>query len=597
MIRAFKSTDTVFDTNGDAVIRPTRAIVKKVDNGDYYLDFSCGIEYAEFIKAGNILVADTPQGAQPFRIEARFESTRSKISLKAWHISYDTENYVIADSYVVNKNCADALAHLNQATDNPSPFKTGSNITTINSFRCVRKSLFEAIETVLERWGGHLVRDGFNIRIDLSTGEDLGVTIQYKKNLKDIRVTEDWSAVTTKLLPVGKDGLTLPELYVYSSVQYDIPFSRVVSFDQDLDEELYPTEEEYIEALREDLRAKAKQYLNISQYPQINYTVSANVDNISDTGDIVEVYDDRLGVSLKASVISFEYNCLTGKYDSVEFGTLGQSLSNLLSGVSNTINTAMGEFEQNINSYLQVAVEIATSEIWKELGGGNIIVSSDQIMIVDALPAERAIFCYKIDKNGISFSSGGIGGQFRRGIYNNSKLDASVLKIEGLSLSDIKAGTLVIGGSNYTSLKILSQGNIEIGKADTNGLSIRGENVYGSLFFVVGEREVVDNRICSGYASSNGRALYFTLPLTKSTKNVGISVQALKINARGVNGAVWTITSSGKDVIADSSLTVTAEKHDRDILISVSSSSALVSSGNTPISVEVVSSYIDFVTL
>ena len=158
MLRVFSPSDTDFTSNGDVVIQATLAVVHKVDNGDYFLELQCGLEYVDFVKSENIIVAPTPQGAQAFRIE-NVELTRTKISVKAWHKFYDSKNYLIADSYVVDKNCNDALDHLNSATDNESPFTTLSDVQTVASYRCVRKSLYEAINTVLERWGGHLVRD------------------------------------------------------------------------------------------------------------------------------------------------------------------------------------------------------------------------------------------------------------------------------------------------------------------------------------------------------------------------------------------------------------------------------------------------------
>ena len=166
MIRIFSPSDTDFTSNGDAVVQATLAVVHKIDNGDFYLELQCGLEYIDYIKPKNIVVVPTPQGDQAFRIRL-VDTTRSKISAKAYHLFYDSENYLIADSYVVDKNCNDALDHLNNATDTVSPFTTLSDVQTVASFRCVRKSLFEAVNTVLERWGGHLVRDNFNLQIRL----------------------------------------------------------------------------------------------------------------------------------------------------------------------------------------------------------------------------------------------------------------------------------------------------------------------------------------------------------------------------------------------------------------------------------------------
>ena len=115
MIRVFGKTDKTFTSNGDAVLRPFRAKVHNNDNGDFYLDIEVGLEFVDYLTEGNIIVANTPQGDQAFRV-GNVVKHRNKISTKAWHVFYDSENYLIADSYVVDKNCNDALTHLNNAT-------------------------------------------------------------------------------------------------------------------------------------------------------------------------------------------------------------------------------------------------------------------------------------------------------------------------------------------------------------------------------------------------------------------------------------------------------------------------------------------------
>ena len=178
MIKLFGITDTDYTTNGDKVIIPLKAKIHKEDNGSFYLELETDISYVDDLTDGRIIVANTPQGDQAFRI-GNVEKTKTKIQLKAWHVFYDSKNYVIQDSYVVDKNCNDALDHLNSATDNPSPFSTLSDVGVIDSYRCVRKSLYEAINTVIQRWGGHLVRDNWNISIMNSVGADNGVVVPY----------------------------------------------------------------------------------------------------------------------------------------------------------------------------------------------------------------------------------------------------------------------------------------------------------------------------------------------------------------------------------------------------------------------------------
>ena len=201
MIKLFNSTDTSYSSNGDKIIIPTKAKVHKEDNGAFYLDLETGLEYINDLVQGNLIVAPTPQGEQAFRI-SNVTANRKKITAKCYHVFYDSENYLIADSYVVDKSCNDALDHLNSATDTTSPFTTLSDITAINSFRCVRKSLYEAISTVLERWGGHLVRDNWTIKVMSSVGQDNGVTIRYGKNLKSIVCESNWHEFSNNIIPV-----------------------------------------------------------------------------------------------------------------------------------------------------------------------------------------------------------------------------------------------------------------------------------------------------------------------------------------------------------------------------------------------------------
>ena len=477
MLKVFSPVDTTFESNGDAVIQATRAVVHKVDNGDFYLELECGLEYIDYIKPNNIIVAPTPQGDQAFRIDT-IESTRKKITAKCWHLFYDSENYVIADSYVSSKNCNDALDHLNAATDNPSPFTTLSDVQTIASFRCVRNSLYEAIQTVLERWGGHLVRDNYNIQIRNTIGQDNGVTIQYKKNLKEITVSYDWSNVCTKCLPVGQDGYLLDELYLYSDIQYDIPYTKTVSFEQDIDSEDYPDEDSYKAALREDLIAQATAYLEISQYPAINYTLNANMEKITDVGDLVEVYDERLGVAISASVLSFDYDCILGAYVSIEFGTAGASLSDLMTEVSNEINTAITENTQNLTINLQAAIEVAEARIWNALGSSYCIYSGDQILIVDTLPAEDARNCIRINSGGIAFSQTGINGTFTTAWTIDGTFNAQAINVINFTADLIKGGTLKLGSNlnSYGCLEVYNESNNLIAQLDKNGLLMYGKD-------------------------------------------------------------------------------------------------------------------------
>lgn len=488
MIKVFGQTDKFFASNGDVVLHPLRAKVRKEDNGSFYLDLEAGLEYADYLVEGNIVVANTPQGDQAFRI-TNPQKTKSKITVKAWHVFYDSKNYLIADSYVVDKNCNDALDHLNSATDSQSPFSTLSDVPTVNSFRCVRKSLYEAIQTVVERWGGHLVRNNFDIEIRSEIGQDNGVTVQYRKNLKEITCEENWDNVVTKLLPVGKDGILLnaidstADLYVYSSTQYNLPYTKSVSFTQDnvLEEDYQDSEGNldetaYKQALVDDLMVQAQEYVDVNSVPQVNYTLKANLEKITDIGDTVEVIDYRLGIDLMTNVISYEYDLILGKYTELEFGNFKKALSGLITDITGSVEDTVNESVSNVQVTLGQDLQNATNEIWSALGDSYVIYDGDKILVVDSLPKETATNVLMINNGGIGFSQTGINGTFTSVWTLDGTLNMQAINVINLTANLIKGGTLKLGSNLNESgvLELYNDTNTLIGQMDRNGLKMFG---------------------------------------------------------------------------------------------------------------------------
>lgn len=484
MIKLFGINDTSFSSNGDKVIIPTKAKVHKADNDSFYLEMETGLEYVDDLTANRIIVAPTPQGEQAFRI-TNVDHSRSKVKLKAFHVFYDSKNYLIDDSYVVDKNCNDAIDHLNNATDNTSPFKTISDVPTINSFRCVRKSLYEAIQVVLERWGGHLYRDNFTFGIKNQLGKDNGVTIRYAKNLKEIQVTYNWDNVVTKLMPVGKDGLLLDDKYVYSEQQYNIPYTKSINFDQnEIDPENYvdaegnKDEEAYNKALIEDLKEKAQDYVNNNCIPEVNYTLKANMEKVSDVGDTIEVIDERLGVNILTNLISYDYDCILGKYTELEFGNFKKKLSNLTSSIAQQTQQQIDESNQTLQVTLSEELQQASDKIWGALGSSYCIYEGDKILIVDTLPKEDAKNVIMINNGGIGFSQSGINGNFQSAWTIDNILNMEQINVINLTADLIKGGTLKLGSNlnQNGQIEVYDEANTLIAELNKNGLKMYGQD-------------------------------------------------------------------------------------------------------------------------
>lgn len=484
MIKLFGVTDTLFATNGDKAIIPLKAKVYKEDNGTFYLDLETDLSYVNDLTANRIIVANTPQGDQAFRI-TNVTKTKSKISLKAYHVFYDSKNYVIADSYVYQQNCNYALDHLNSSTDNISPFTTLSNVTTINSFRCVRKTLCDAIKTVIERWGGHLVRDNFSIKVMDSIGQDNGVTVRYGKNLKDINAIYNWDNVCTKIMPVGYDGLLLDEKYLYSEVQYDIPYTKVVQIDQShINQDDYASSEDYQEALIADLRSQGQNYVDINYLPQVNYTLKANLEKITDIGDTVQVIDERLGVNITTHVISYVYDCILGKYTEIEFGNFTQKLSNLISNITTSTQQQIDENNSILAVTLSEELQEASDKIWNALGSSYVIYEGDKILVVDSLPKETATNVLMINSGGIAFSNTGINGTFSSAWTIDNILNMEQINVINLTANLIKGGTLKLGSNlnEYGQFEVYDEANNLIAEMNKDGLKMYG--VDGSYIII-----------------------------------------------------------------------------------------------------------------
>ena len=488
MIKLFDATDKIYTSNGDKIILPLKAKVHKQDNGDFYLDVEAPLSYIDYLVPNNIIVANTPQGDEPFRI-TNVENTRTKIKIKAYHVFYDSKNYLIQDSYVVDKNCNDALDHLNSSTDNTSPFTTISDITKIASYRCVRKSLYEAIQVLLERYGGHLYRDNWTIGIKANIGQDNGVTIRYGKNLKDIKATYNWDNVCTKLMPVGKDGLLLnasdptASVFLESTTQYEIPYTKSLNFDQsNIVEDDYKDDQgvldvdAYTLALVNDLAEQGQNYLQTNSVPVVNYTLSANVEKVSDIGDTIEVVDEKLGINITTNIISYEYDCILDKYTQIEFGNFVPTLSGLVSSITNQTQQIVDESTATLQITLGQELENATGQIWDALGNSYVIYEGDKILVVDTLPKEQATNVIMINNGGIGFSNTGINGTFNSAWTIDNVLNMGQINVINLTADLIKGGTLKLGSNlnQNGQIEVYDEANTLIAELNKSGLKMYG---------------------------------------------------------------------------------------------------------------------------
>ena len=218
MIRVYDSNEKVFNNNGIKILHPLFAEITKADNGDYCIELEDILENIDYYQKGMIIRVSTPWGVQGFRCNNP-EIKNNRIISKAWHLTYDSKNYIITDKSAVNKNCNAALDYYNSNTDTETPFTTISDISTVLTTRMVRKTLYDVFVSLIDsdKYGGHLYRDNFTFGIKQNLGEDRGVILANNKNITDISTSENWDNVCTKILPYTTDGenaILLDDMYV-----------------------------------------------------------------------------------------------------------------------------------------------------------------------------------------------------------------------------------------------------------------------------------------------------------------------------------------------------------------------------------------------
>lgn len=479
MIRVYDATERLFNHNGIKALHPLFAEITKIDNGDYYIELEDTLENLEYYQKGLIIRASTPWGNQGFRCDNPIIKN-NRVTCKAWHLTYDAKNYLIKDSYAVDKNCNDALNYFNDNTDITSPFDVSSDITEITSTRVVRQTLFNVFERFIsaDKYGGHWVRDNFSFGIKASVGQDRGVVLAYQKNISDIEVSENWDNVCTKILPYTTDGdvaIELDETYVELSEDlYDIPYSQTVKFENIYKKEDFATREEFLTATKEWLKAQADAYLDVNKVPLVNYSISAEISNVSDIGDLIYVKHPKVNVNITTNVISIKYDVLKGKYTKIEFGNFKKEIKNfrqeIVEEVGKDTNTKVNETK----NLLEQELSDATDKINSVLGNSYVIYDGNEILVVDRLPKESATYCLKINSAGIGFSNTGIQGQFNSAWTINGTLDMQQINVINLTASLIKGGTLKLGGTNNANgtFELYDDTNRLVSLMDKQGLTV-----------------------------------------------------------------------------------------------------------------------------
>lgn len=430
MIKIFNATDTDFKTAGNIIINPLHCheIKKKSLNG-WYIEVEIPIKYKEYIEADKLCVVKTKSKLKPqaFRINDSITYTNRKIKFTAEHVMFDSRRYVLLDARPTNLNGQNGLKYVNERTDKISPFSITSNVENVSTAYFIRKTLLESWQVFEERWGGVFEADNWDISFKQSIGKDNGETIVYGKNMQGFEIFEDWSNVCTKILPVGYDGLLLPEKYLESETQYEISYTKIVDFQTDLE-----AEEQTETNLLVELRNNASKYLEENCVPKVSYTVNSNVNNDLEIGDTIKVLHPF--VNIFTEVLEYEYDLISEKVKSLTFGNYTRDVKTKFNNIKNTIET----IKQTVSKQ-EITIKEQTNLINSLNKNGYVYIDDNEILILDQLPKEKAKNVWRFGLGGIGFSSKGYEGPFETAITMDGKINADFITTGTMAVDRIES--------------------------------------------------------------------------------------------------------------------------------------------------------------
>lgn len=357
MIEIYLKSNTNYDKNGDITLDPISCTYKdseKLLTIEHLQDEDGRWKYIDY---ENVVAVEKNGKKILYRI---YNIVRSLYNVTAYArpLFFDLIDKVLLDVRPTNKLGQEALSIILEGTG----FKGHSNLTTLSTAYYIRKNIVEALigdidNSFINRWGGEFYCENFDVYINDRIGSDNGVRVEFGYNLNEIEEDINIEDVVTRIVPVGFNGIMLDgnTPWVDSPLinKYTQPKMRVIEFadvkvkDNTDDEEGFNTIQE---ARAELVKRCNKLYETGIDKPLVNYKI--DIINLANTtayeglemlikvnkGDTVTCYIPHLDIDVKARVIDYEKDLLTGDYIYLELGNTVDNFFNKQADTQATVN-------------------------------------------------------------------------------------------------------------------------------------------------------------------------------------------------------------------------------------------------------------------
>ena len=353
MIDLYSPGNENFTKNGDMPLQPITCTVTAEINGAWILNLAHPIDAEgrwKYIQEGAILRVPSFNGEQLFRINKR-EKQDSGIVAEAQPVFLDSiGDCFLLDVRPTNKTGQQAL---NDILSPNSKYTALSNITKSATAYYELKNAMEAIagdeeNSFLNRWGGEIAYNNYEIQVLDRLGSDNGVQILYGKNIPTdgLKETVDMEEVTTRIIPKAYNGRLLPGntpwidsplINAYPTIHTkvvefpDLVYAEDLQWEPTEQQQVFNTLPELYQAMREAAAAEYeagadKPYISI----ECDMAILSNTEEFKDfaalekvsLGDTVHCRHSRLEIESDARVVSLTYDCCRKATQNVSIGAV-----------------------------------------------------------------------------------------------------------------------------------------------------------------------------------------------------------------------------------------------------------------------------------
>lgn len=495
----------------------TECTVTQERNGEFTLQMKVPMTAKRFdqLTVGGLIKAkvDEDSPLQIFRIFKISKPISGLVTVYANHISYDLGKTSVLPFGAVG--ASGAMAGLKSHMIGGDAFTFSTNIANPSSTftnkvpQSVRSLLGGQQGSVLDVFGGEFTFDNNRVILQANRGKKTGIELRYGKNITDLKQEENIESTYTAVMPYALDS---EGNAIVGTLQTMIESAEPRIMNLDLSNEFTGVGDDVtITPAMIDTRAQAYIEANNLTAPKVSITVSfvnlaqtveyqsiAPLEKVS-LCDTISVYFEKLGVSATAKVISYKYNVLRERYESLQIGEARSNLAKTISGVGEASQTAVAD----ATAYLGGTINTFTNLIANGLGlfvtrqpVGN--TGGTKLFLHNKPTLEDSQYQWTFNSNGFAVSQD-YGETWSAGIDAEGNAIFNSIAANRVDAMDIYGANITgtnISGSNILFLAKDLEGN-DASILATGGIYTAGGEQKGGVWFR--NRDLAGNKTVGNY--------------------------------------------------------------------------------------------------